>query len=38
MNAALVWDGVSRGEQDYTDELGIKARKLGLAVLEVLTV
>jgi len=38
VNAALVWDVVSRGEQDYTDEFGMKARKLGLAVLEVLTV
>jgi len=38
VNAALVWDGISRGKQDFTDELGVEARKLGLAVLEVLTI
>lgn len=36
--AALVWDGVSRGDHDITEEFGIEARKRGLAVIEVKTV
>jgi hypothetical protein len=36
--AALVWDGVSRGVHDITEEFGIEARKRGLAVIEVRTV
>lgn len=36
--AALVWDGVSRGPHDITEEFGIEARKRGLAVIEVKTV
>ena len=35
--AVLVWDGVSRGEHDLTEEFGIEARRRGLAVAEVLT-
>lgn len=36
--AALVWDGVSRGEADITEKLGLEARKRGLALIEVKTV
>ncbi len=36
--AALVWDGMSRGEHDVTEEFGAEARKRGLTVLEVKTV
>jgi hypothetical protein len=36
--AALVWDGVSRGDHDITEEFGIEARKRGLAVIEVKTI
>jgi hypothetical protein len=35
--AALVWDGISRGENDYTNQFGAEARKLGLEVFEVPT-
>jgi hypothetical protein len=35
--AALVWDGVSRGAHDITEQFGIEARKRGLAVIEVKT-
>jgi len=35
--AVLVWDGVSRGEHDLTEEFGIEARRRGLAVAEVPT-
>jgi hypothetical protein len=37
VTTAMVWDGVSRGEQDYTAEFGDEARKRGLAVIEVST-
>lgn len=36
--AALVWDGVSRGEHDVTEEFGAEARKRGLTVVEVKTI
>jgi hypothetical protein len=32
--AAVVWDGVSRGDHDLTEEFGSEARKRGLAVFE----
>ena len=35
--ATLVWDGVSRGENDYTDQFGSEARYRGLPVFEVPT-
>jgi hypothetical protein len=35
--AVLIWDGVSRGEHDLTDEFGVEARKRALAVTEVQT-
>jgi len=38
VGATLVWDGVSRGENDYTAEFGAEARKRGFAVFEVSTV
>ena len=38
VGATLVWDGVSRGKNDYTEEFGAEARSRGLAVFEVLTV
>ena len=37
VGALLVWDGVSRGANDYTDQFGVEARKRGLEVFEVLT-
>jgi hypothetical protein len=37
VGAALVWDGESRGANDYTDHFGAEARKLGLEVFEVPT-
>ena len=37
VGALLVWDGVSRGADDYTDQFGAEARKRGLEVFEVLT-
>ena len=36
--AVLVWDRVSRGANDYTDQFGIEARKRGLEVFEVSTI
>jgi hypothetical protein len=36
--AAMVWDRVSRGPEDYTAEFGEEARKRGLKVIEVSTV
>jgi hypothetical protein len=35
--AALVWDGISRGDRDVTNAFGDTARSLGLQVLEVST-
>jgi hypothetical protein len=35
--AALVWNGVSRGERDVTEAFGEEARKLGMSVVEVST-
>jgi hypothetical protein len=37
VGAVLVWDGVSRGEKDYTEMFGAEARNRGLAVFEVRT-
>jgi len=36
--AVLVWDGVSRGDGDLTEDFGVQARKRGLPVMEVLTI
>jgi len=36
--AVLIWDGVSRGDHDLTEEFGAEARKRGLAVTEVRTI
>ena len=33
----LVWDGASRGKEDFTESFGTEARKLGLPVFEILT-
>jgi hypothetical protein len=35
--AVLIWDGVSRGQHDLTDEFGVEAQKRGLRVIEVIT-
>jgi hypothetical protein len=35
--AVLLWDGISRGDKDYTDQFGAEARKRGLKVLEIPT-
>ena len=35
--AALVWDGVSRGSDDFTEKFGIEARIRNLELFEVLT-
>jgi hypothetical protein len=35
--AVLIWDGVSRGNGDLTEEFGAEARRRGLAVMEVRT-
>jgi len=36
--AVLIWDGVSRGVGDLTEEFGAEARRRGLAVTEVRTI
>ncbi len=36
--AVLIWDGVSRGSHDLTEEFGIEARKRRLPVTEILTI
>jgi hypothetical protein len=36
--AVLIWDGVSRGDHDLTEEFGAEARKCGLAVAEIQTI
>jgi len=36
--AVLLWDGVSRGKDDYTDQFGTEARNRGLEVFQVLTI
>jgi hypothetical protein len=36
--AVLLWDRVSRGANDYTDQFGAEARKRGLEVFEVSTI
>ena len=36
--AVLIWDGVSRGDHDLTEEFGAEARRRGLAVTEVRTI
>jgi len=33
----LVWDGKSRGEQDFTQEFGVYARTKGITVVEIMT-
>ncbi len=33
----LVWDGASRGKEDFTEAFGAEARRLGLSVFEILT-
>jgi hypothetical protein len=33
----LVWDGKSRGEQDFTQEFGVYARIKGITVVEIMT-
>ncbi len=35
--ALLIWDGASRGKEDFTESFGVEARKLGLPVFEILT-
>ncbi len=37
VGALLIWNGVSRGKEDFTDSFGAEARKLGLKVFEILT-
>ena len=37
VGALLLWEGVSRGANDYTDQFGAEARKRGLDVFEILT-
>jgi hypothetical protein len=36
--AVLIWDGISRGDHDLTEEFGAEARKRGLVVTEVRTI
>ena len=36
--AVLIWDGVSRGDHDLTEEFAARARDCGLAVTEVQTI
>jgi len=38
VSAVLVWDGVCRGKDDYTDQFGAEARKRGLTVLAIPTI
>jgi hypothetical protein len=38
VGALLLWDGVSRGKDDYTDQFGAEARRRGLPVLEIRTI
>jgi hypothetical protein len=38
VTAVLIWDGISRGKDDYTDQFGAEARKRGLEVFEVPTI
>jgi hypothetical protein len=35
--ALLIWNGASRGKEDFTESFGVEARKLGMAVFEILT-
>ena len=37
VSAALVWDGVTRGVGDFTEEFGTEARKKGIEVFELST-
>ena len=37
ISTCMVWNGVSRGENDLTERFGIEARKRGLAVIERMT-
>jgi hypothetical protein len=38
VSAVLVWDGISRGNSDLTEEFGIEAHRRGLTVVEVSTI
>jgi hypothetical protein len=38
VGTALVWDGISRGDHDITEEFGTEARRRGFAVVEVKTI
>jgi hypothetical protein len=38
IGAVLVWDALSRGKSDYTDQFGAEARTRGLEVFEVPTI
>lgn len=38
VTAVLIWDGVSRGDHDLTEEFGVEARERGLPVVEVKTI
>ncbi len=35
--ALLIWEGASRGKEDFTESFGAEARKLGLDVFEILS-
>jgi hypothetical protein len=37
VGALLIWEGASRGKEDFTESLGAEARKLALPVFEILT-
>jgi hypothetical protein len=37
VGALLIWDGISRGKEDFTESFGTAARKLQLPVFEILT-
>jgi hypothetical protein len=38
VGAALVWDGISRGSDDVTEQFGVEAKKRGLPVIQIATV
>jgi hypothetical protein len=37
VGALLIWEGASRGKEDFTESFGTEARKLGLDVFEILS-
>jgi hypothetical protein len=37
VTAALVWDGITRGDDDLTEGFGVEARNRGLPVVEIST-